>query len=472
MPELIFIEGVSGVGKSTLTKMLAEDLRALGYSVREYIEFDYTNPIDFYCTAYFSLEEYNSLCAAHLQFADLIRENSVCAGNAMLVRYYNQDVPLFSGPLLSDLAQHEFCYHPKQLISLEEYSAAYEAVWRNWAANLDDTYDFLLFDGSLLHHPINDMMRNYGVDGEGGLPHILTLLRSLGQLKRHIFYIKTNQIGEQLTKAHLDRNQDVPTEKQINFWEQRYQNDQLVLQNLPEKTQVFDVSSGNWDAVRDRIVEQLTQHKRKEQIQPKPEKRARPALFALLAAVLVLCAAIVFEVYQTTTGARLSEAQIAALRESYPVCGDIGKIPQNIDRFGFPTWEEIKERSDTFLYATIDGEWSKYFRTYGLYGSYSYEYPITVIEDTEGCFEPGEMLTIASNLSLLEYNPDLKPGMKIIFPVSLEFQEETRLYFSVEGMYYVTEDDYVLSAFDEDKHAVKQKMTGKKLRALMREVKK
>ena len=260
MPELVFIEGVSGVGKSTMTRALAEDLRALGYSVREYLEFDYTNPIDFYSTAYFSLKEYNTLCAVHLQIADLIRENTVCAGNAMLVRYYDQDTPLFSGPLLADLAEHEFCYHPKHLVPLAKYSAAYEAVWRNWAANLDETYDFFIFDGSLLHHPINDMMRNYGVDGEGALPHILTLLRALGSLKRHIFYIKTDQIGKQLAKAHLDRNQDIPTEQQIAFWEQRYQNDQIVLQNIPEETQCFDVSAGNWGAVRGQILKQLTQN--------------------------------------------------------------------------------------------------------------------------------------------------------------------------------------------------------------------
>ena len=33
MTELIFIEGVSGIGKSTMVRMLTEELRAEGYRV-------------------------------------------------------------------------------------------------------------------------------------------------------------------------------------------------------------------------------------------------------------------------------------------------------------------------------------------------------------------------------------------------------------------------------------------------------
>lgn len=201
----------------------------------------------------------------------------------------------------------------------------------------------------------------------------------------------------------------------------------------------------------------------------KLNRKNRPALFILLALLLLSGCAAGFGVYQTTIGASLSQAQIAELRETYPICGDDNKIPQVIEKSGKnPTWEEIKERSDTFVYATVDGEWTTYQRF--IYDWY--EYPITVIEDTEGFFQPGEKLSIASNLALIEYNPDFRPGMKIFFPVMLESQEGTRLDFSVEGTYYVTEDEHVLSAFDEDKIAMEKKMTGKKLSVLMQDVKK
>lgn len=258
MPKLVFIEGVSGVGKSTMVKLLAENLRALGKSVRDYVEFDYTNPIDFYCTAYLLPEQYEKLCRDYPSFADTIRENTVHAGKAELVRYYNEDTPLFEEPLLSELALHEFCYKPKRSVPLEEYTSAYREVWRLWASALTETYDFILFDGSLLHHPINDMMRNYGVNGEGAIPHVKALLDSLGGVRRHIFYLKTDSIRKQLEKAYFDRGQDAPTKEQICFWERRYENDMTVLRGIQEEQEIYDISAGNWDSVRKAILARLT----------------------------------------------------------------------------------------------------------------------------------------------------------------------------------------------------------------------
>ena len=258
MPEIVFIEGVSGVGKSTMVRMLAEDLRALDCSVRDYVEFDYTNPIDFYCTAYLLPEQYEKLCADYPSSADTIRANTISAGKAKLVRYFDEDTPLFSEPLLSELALREFCYKPKQLVPIDEYTAAYQAVWHSWASSLDETVDIIIFDGSLLHHPINDMMRNYSVDGEGAIPHVTALLDSLGKIKRHLFYLKTDDIRKQLKRAHRDRGQDRPTDQQIRFWEKRYENDMAVLRSLQENYEIFDVSAGNWEAVRKQILNRLT----------------------------------------------------------------------------------------------------------------------------------------------------------------------------------------------------------------------
>lgn len=47
MARLIFLEGISGVGKSTMARSLCDDLQSKGLSAKAYVEFDYTNPIDF-----------------------------------------------------------------------------------------------------------------------------------------------------------------------------------------------------------------------------------------------------------------------------------------------------------------------------------------------------------------------------------------------------------------------------------------
>lgn len=257
MTELVFIEGVSGVGKSTMVRMISEELKSYGYSIRTHVEFDYTNPIDFYCTAYFLLDEYEILCKKYSAVADVIKANAINAGEVRLVRYYNEDAPLFEEPLLSELVQSEFCYNPSRLVTLDDYTSAYEYVWQNYTLAINETYDFVIFDGSLLHHPINDMMRNYHIVGEQAISHVSTLLYSLGERKRHIFYLKTNDIGQQLKRAHITRNQNAPTNQQIEFWETRYKNDMIVLSNMKEKYQIYDISNNCWDLVREQIKNSL-----------------------------------------------------------------------------------------------------------------------------------------------------------------------------------------------------------------------
>ena len=257
MMELVFIEGVSGVGKSTMVRMLAEELRARGYTIRAYPEFDYTNPIDFYCTACMPDGEYASLFRQYPAEADAIRANTIPAGNMRLVRYFDEDTPLFSEPLLQKMRQWEFCWHPPRPVPLAEYTAIYREVWRNFAASADSSFDFILFDGSLLHHPINDMMRNYGITGEQAVLHVQTLLDALGEIPRRIFYLQTKNIGAQLCRAHHDRGQKPPTEGEIAFWEARYRNDMTVLAAVRETLARFDVSDEGWNAAQERILRLL-----------------------------------------------------------------------------------------------------------------------------------------------------------------------------------------------------------------------
>lgn len=262
MTELVFIEGVSGVGKSTMVKALTGELRTLGYRARAYVEFDFTNPIDFYCTAYLTPAQYDALCEAHPDEAGVLRKHTVPAGSARLVRYYDGDTPLFSGALTEALERHEFCYHPTHLVPLADYTSAYRQVWQGFAQGLDGQEDFILFDGSLLHHPLNDMMRNYAVTAQQAAEHVHVLLHALGSTKRHVFYLKTADIGMQLAQAHRSRGQQEPAEAEISFWQTRYRNDLFVMNTLTEKPSIFDVTSNGWDGARAAIIDALCQTRR------------------------------------------------------------------------------------------------------------------------------------------------------------------------------------------------------------------
>lgn len=263
MTKLIFMEGVSGVGKTTMTRMLEKELQDAGYTVRIYAEFDFTNPIDFYCTAYLTHAETDALRRKYPAETETIRRYTIPAGEAVLVRYFDEDTPLFPEDLLEELRGYEFCWHPKRLVPLSAYTAAYRAVWQNFAAGLDGTYDYILFDGSLLHHPINDMMRNYRCTPEEALAHVKVLMDALGTVERQIFYLEPADIGVQLARAHRDRGQAEPDAEQIAFWEERGTKDHFVLENLGEAYTMYNVTEEGWDTVRGKILRTLTDDGRK-----------------------------------------------------------------------------------------------------------------------------------------------------------------------------------------------------------------
>lgn len=248
-----------------MVRMLSKELKAKNYNVKSYIESDYTNPIDFYCTAYLTLEEYKRLCNEYKSSIDLIRDNMVILKDARLVRYYNKDMPLFDEPLLSEFSNREFCYKPTHLVSLIEYTAIYTELWKKFASTLDGSYDYIIFDGSLFHHPINDMIRNYNISAEQAIVHIKALLNALGVIEWQIFYLKTYNIAGQLARAYIERGQNVPTNEQIKFWHTRYKKDVIVLNNINGNYQILDISNNSWDLAKKEILKYIINNCEKSQ---------------------------------------------------------------------------------------------------------------------------------------------------------------------------------------------------------------
>ena len=258
--QIIFIEGVSGSGKSTLSQNLRDKLTDSGYKVACYLEGDFTNPIDFHSTAYFKQNEYDDLLAEYPLDSKEIKENTIIVGDVRLIQYYNSKTALFAEPLLSVLREHEFCFTPVNLVPLSEYNRVYKLVWEQFEQNHKQNYtpvDYILFDGSLFHHPINDMMRNYNASHEQITTHINMLVGTVRTLCPYIVYLSADNIAERLRKARVSRNQTLPSDTQIQFWKTRKQADLAVLSQLNAPHKIYDISHENWIGVQNQVLNDI-----------------------------------------------------------------------------------------------------------------------------------------------------------------------------------------------------------------------
>ncbi len=260
MAKVVFIEGVSGVGKSTMVQGLEATLRNAGYCVRAYLEGDAENPIDFYAAAYFSAQEYQEFCRRYPGEKERVLQNTVCVGEARLVRYAQEGRPLFCGPVSGELAEREFSYRPTRRIPFAAYLAALTAAWARFALTLRDEEetDFFLFDGALLHHPINDMMRNYKVQESQAAEACSQLLEAIGTSACQICYLASEDIPSQLRSARQNRGQTAPTQEQIDWWITRRRFDGYVMGALDCPHTLYDISHREWEARLEEMASDLT----------------------------------------------------------------------------------------------------------------------------------------------------------------------------------------------------------------------
>ncbi len=162
----------------------------------------------------------------------------------------------------------------------------------------------------------------------------------------------------------------------------------------------------------------------------------------------------------------LSAEEITALREEYPVYTN---APHNSVRADVPfktilTWfstatlVEITSPPQYYsvsLSGTLPEQLEEKWEDMDLVNRANfYEYEAVVLEDAAGILQPGDVITLSDTMEMKECTPELKVGQKLLTLLDKAASEKPNRYvFDREGAYYVTEDDYILSVFEEEKDA-------------------
>ncbi len=152
-----------------------------------------------------------------------------------------------------------------------------------------------------------------------------------------------------------------------------------------------------------------------------------------------------------------------------------------------PTFEDVYKRSSTYVHGKIIGDINIYEVELPSTGNTAldekraangisntaefYEYTLSVINDTENVYSKNDIIKITANTLFLDYNGRLSDGIEIVVPLGKK-RNGNRVGYQVTGMHYVTDDGYVISAYDEASRKQKTSFNGIKVEELMKKLKK
>lgn len=176
----------------------------------------------------------------------------------------------------------------------------------------------------------------------------------------------------------------------------------------------------------------------------------------------------------------LTDAEIEALREEYP---EYNSSPPLVDMIVQQSFERKATLADTYVYVEITSEpqyFSKSMKKYmdaqmvekykkeGLStDSTFFEYTAKVLDDSQGLLKSDASIQMYSSMLFFDSTPPLQVGDRVAVAVMKDEERENAYSFAWTTMYYVTEDEHVLSCVKELKDDEK---TGIGVDALLEDV--
>ena len=118
--------------------------------------------------------------------------------------------------------------------------------------------DFAIFDGSFLFHRANDLIQNYNATAEMIAAHLKALLSAMAPYNPLLFYLSAKDVGARLIQARKSRGQATATDTQIVFEVERKSQQIKILELLPLKAHIFDISSG-WEKAKDEMLDIISE---------------------------------------------------------------------------------------------------------------------------------------------------------------------------------------------------------------------
>lgn len=253
--KLILVEGLCGMGKSTLAELLHRNIENQGVPSSFYDEGAYGHPASLNWHAFFRNDEYKELLDRYPNLNNEISVRTIQDGENRLIPYRGVKEFTELNTLYSELEAHELCWTDSPRASLSEFTYLIQRQWARFAQQVITSEKVYVLEAVFFQHQIHDLLRNYQAADRQIKEHIHGIADQIAVLNPVLIYLTQPNVREQQTWISSIRSKpQLATEQNIMFMENRSRIELELLSTLSFPTYTIENENLDWEDVFNKMV--------------------------------------------------------------------------------------------------------------------------------------------------------------------------------------------------------------------------
>jgi len=204
--QLILVEGIPGVGKTTTAQNIKKYLDKKGVESKLFIEGNFDHPADYESVACLTEKEYNDLLDNYPINKELISNYIYTKNENYFIRYgeikanrhYKNNNAFFKEVMAYDIYN----------LALEKYSSLIRAKWESFIKEAEDEECIYIFECCFLQNPLTTLMAHHNMREEYIKNHIQAVEKIIAPLKPIVVFLEPTDLKDNFDLIKEERSKE------------------------------------------------------------------------------------------------------------------------------------------------------------------------------------------------------------------------------------------------------------------------